>query len=230
MKGLMPAEDGGWWLLIDKPSGRTSFGIVAVVRRITGIRKIGHAGALDPDATGLLVLALGRATKQLGKPLSGYKAYETTVQLGLCSPTLDLDAPWTIEIEPPLFEEDDIRQALRRIREKGEQVPPMVSSLKREGRKLHELARKGLWLAREPRPVEIERLDLLRYDTDTGEVELAVAGGGGLYVRVIAEDLGGELGLPAALTRLRRTQVGDWSIEDATDLETAAREWPEGTA
>jgi tRNA pseudouridine55 synthase len=223
-------EGGGWWLLIDKPAGWTSFDVVARTRSISGIKKIGHAGALDPDATGLLVLALGRATKQLGKPLSGFKAYRTTVQLGLCSPTGDLDAPWTLQVKPPGFETAEIRSALERIRTRGEQVPPMMSSLKREGRKLHKLARRGLFLAREARPIEIDRLELLRYDPAAGKIELEVAGGGGLYVRVVAEDLGAELGIPAALTRLRRTQVGHWTIDDATDLETVAREWPEGTA
>ncbi len=226
MKGLHPIENG-YWLLIDKPAGWTSFDVVAKVRGITRIRKAGHAGTLDPMATGLLVLGLGKATKLLHTGLEGGKSYEADVKLGLASPSCDLDAEWTFDTFVPRFESARIENALQQIQSRGYQVPPMVAALKKQGQPLHKLFRKGLWLELDERPVTIDELEILEYAPEFNRVRLKIAGGGGLYVRSVARDLGLLLGVPAALTALRRTSVGPWSIEEATDLKSFEERWPE---
>lgn len=215
----------GWWVLIDKPPGITSFDVVARVRRITGIRRIGHAGSLDPAATGLLVIAVGSATRQIETRFATDKSYRAEARLGLLSPSWDADAEWTMEVRPPQFRREELEQALAEIVRTGSQVPPMISALKRQGRRLYQLAHRGWWIEREPREVRIERIELEEYQSSEGRFSFRVSGGGGMYVRSIAWETGLRLGIPCALTGLRRTAVGEFSIEDACSIEQFAEVW-----
>ncbi len=210
-------------ILIDKPAGWTSFDVCARIRAITGEQHVGHAGALDPMATGLLVVALGDATKTLGDRLEGAKAYRAEVTLGALSGTWDSDAPWTLTVQAPRFEASIIREALQAIQRQDALVPPMIASIKRKGVRLYKLAHQGWWLERDPRPVQIDALTLEACDSDAGVVTFTVAGGGGLYVRAIAHDLGVLLGTPALLTGLRRLKVGEYRVEDAVTMEAFER-------
>ena len=224
-KGLIPTDSGGSWLLIDKPAGITSHDVVDRVRRITGEKKVGHAGTLDPMATGLLVVALGKATKQLAEGLEGGKRYLATAQLGLMSPTGDRDAEWTIDVRCPVFKQERIEEVLDKLRSAKGQIPPMVAAIKRFGIPLYKMARRGWWLEREPRPVEIEELLLRNCDPALGTIEVEVAASGGFYVRALVNDIGAALGIPAALTVLRRLAVGPFQVEDAIGLEELETKW-----
>lgn len=209
--------DGGHLALIDKPAGMTSHDVVDRVRAISGEKKVGHAGTLDPMATGLLVIGVGRgATKMLAEGLVGGKRYLATVQLGLSSDTLDAEGD-TAEVEIPEFDDARIRNTLGQIQRQGKQTPPMISALKRFGVAMYKLARRGWWIEREAREVEISRLELVKKEGNS--LVLDVSGGGGLYIRSIARDLGIALGVPIALTALRRTEVGEWHVDQALTLE-----------
>jgi len=223
--GVIPADRGGCYLLIDKPAGKTSHDVVDRVRRITGEKKVGHAGTLDPMATGLLVIALGRATRSLTLGLEGGKSYRAVGQLGLLSPTGDEDADWTIPVRTRTWRREEIEAALNWIAARNVQVPPMVSAIKRAGIAMHKLARRGWWLEQEARHVTIDSLKLIDYTPGDGRVELEVAASGGFYVRSLLRDLGCCLGVPAALTGLRRLQVGGFRVEDAITLDQLQGSW-----
>lgn len=199
--------------------------MVDEIRAITGEKKVGHAGSLDPMATGLLLIAAGKATADLEKSLKGEKTYWATVCLGLGSPTWDRDAPWLLEVGPPEFERERINRILENIRTRGVQTPPMMAALKKHGQPLYKLARRGWWLERVPRKVTISTLELLEYEPGEGKVSVEVSGGGGLYVRSVARDMGTLLGVPAMLTELRRIAVGPYRVEDAITLDEFAEEW-----
>ncbi|PLX82147.1 MAG: tRNA pseudouridine(55) synthase TruB [Desulfuromonas sp.] len=205
------------FLLIDKPAGMTSFDVVRRVRRATGCRKIGHGGTLDPMATGLLPLALGRGTRLLEYLSDGDKAYLATVMLGVTTDTLDAEGE-VLERKPvPCFDREQIESACEFFRGQIEQVPPMYSALKHQGQPLYKLARSGRSVERAARQVTIHRLevDLLELPT----LELSIACSKGTYIRTLAADLGDNLGTGAHLTALRRTEHGPFRIEAAIGLE-----------
>ncbi|MDP8209006.1 MAG: tRNA pseudouridine(55) synthase TruB [Candidatus Electryonea clarkiae] len=222
--GIIPIS-GGWWVLIDKPAGLTSFDVVAEVRRITGQKKVGHAGSLDPMATGLLVVAVGKATRQLDQNLSGGKVYQAIIRLGAGSSTWDRDAKWLLEIKPPLFGVKRIHEELELICESDIQMPPMFAALKRFGKPLYRLAHKNKWIERESRPVKIESIELNSFDDKSGMVDISISGGGGVYVRSIARELGIRLGVPSLLSELRRTEVGAFKIDDSVSLDRLPEIW-----
>ncbi|MBZ0264182.1 tRNA pseudouridine(55) synthase TruB [bacterium] len=224
MDELFPEQDG-WIFLIDKPEGWTSFDVVKKVKSITGIKKIGHAGTLDPMATGLLVLAGGKATKTLTGGLSGSKRYTGTIQLGASSPTWDSDASYILKAHIPQFSEETICACLTEIKKQETQFPPMMAAIKKSGKRFYKLARQGFWILREKREVNIERLDYLEYNPELAQVAIDVEGSGGLYVRSIAHDLGCLLGVPALLQSLRRTEVQPYKIDDAISLDTLKEYW-----
>ncbi len=226
--GILPVPDGAW-ILIDKPTGMTSFDVVARVRRVTGIRKTGHAGTLDPMATGLLVVGVGKATKLLGEGLTGGKTYEAVATLGLASPTHDRDSDKVLTVKTIEFSRDQVETALQQLAARTKQTPPLMSALKVKGQKLHKVARRGWWLPRDPRPVDLETLTVLDYDAQTASVRFTVSGGGGTYVRSLVRDLGIELGVPAALTELRRVAAGPYNIEQCIPLESLEQRWGEFT-
>ena len=216
-------------LLIDKPAGLTSHDVVAEVRRILRVRRVGHTGTLDPFATGLLAVLVGRATR-LAQFLSGLeKEYEALIRLGYATDTGDVEGqPLTaVTAGTPAWSKDQIEMALDTLRGDIAQVPPMYSAKKQGGRKLYELARKGEEVERKPVRVRINSFEpinpsgeLLKDNLDgTFDFEVRVECSAGTYIRTLAEDFGKQLGVGAHLAELRRTRVGDFSIADAATLE-----------
>ena len=214
----------GGFLLVDKGGGWTSHDVVAKVRRIAGQKKVGHAGTLDPMATGLLVLALGRATRLLRFIQDLPKEYVARAQLGVATDTLDAEGA-VLEREPMAIDAADLRSAMARFVGPIMQVPPMVSALKVGGKRLYELAREGKEVEREARPVHIYELELTDFAPSAyPEVAFRVVCSRGTYVRTLADDLAAGLGGRAHLTELRRTRIGALQVGDAhtiADLEAA---------
>lgn len=223
-RGIVTLEAGRLFL-IDKPAGITSHDVVDRVRKLTGEKRVGHAGTLDPSATGLLVVGVGRgATRTLATKLDGSKRYRATARLGLASTTLDSEGE-LLEVTVPEFDRERLERVFETAGAMQTQVPPMISALKRNGVALYKLARRGWWIAREPRSVRIDELSLI--ELNGWEITFDVAGGGGLYVRTLVEQIGQLLGVPATLVKLRRTGIEPWRIEDALtleDFETMGRE------
>jgi tRNA pseudouridine55 synthase len=213
------------FLLIDKPVDWTSFDVVARLRRITGIRKIGHAGTLDPFATGLLVVAIGRgATKRLDEFMSKDKEYVATARLGAVSDTQDLTGEVTETPDSPIPTREQVESAAGKFRGPIMQVPPMYSAKKIGGQRLYDLARAGKEVEREPRPVTIHELEILDYRYPV--LKFRVVCSPGTYVRTLAYDLGQALGSSAYLSELRRTKSGNLSVADAKKItELNANDW-----
>lgn len=211
-------------LIIDKPAGLTSHDVVARVRKITGERRVGHTGTLDPFATGVLVVLLGRSTR-LAQFLSGdEKEYEAVIRLGFATETGDSTGARIPEtsVMSRSFSEEEIEGALASLRGEIDQTPPMHSAKKVDGRKLYELAHRGEQVERKPVRVKISEFEVtpLRVNEDaTRDLAARVACSAGTYVRVLAEDLGKHLGVGAHLAELRRTRAGEFKIEDAITLE-----------
>ena len=205
-------------LLVDKPATWTSFDVVNFVRARFNIPKVGHCGTLDPAATGLLVLVLGKFTR-ISNSLSGVdKVYDSTLQLGIETDSLDMDGNIIRQSDYSQVTEEALRETVLSFMGKSMQIPPMVSALKKDGKKLYELAREGVEIEREPRPIEV-------YDIKVNRVELpycdfTVHCSKGTYVRSIASDIGTKLGCGAVLTSLRRTAAGKFSIADAVTVDT----------
>jgi len=199
-------------LLVDKPRGVTSHDVVDVVRRGLGTRKVGHAGTLDPMATGLLLIGVGRATRLL-RFLGGLpKTYEGTLRLGVETTTLDADGDVVRETEVDLSEAD-VAAAMRALVGESLQRPPAYSAVKVGGRKLYEAAREGEHLEAEPRPIRVDAFDVVAFDVP--DVTFRVTCSGGTYVRVLAADVGAALSCGAHLTALRRTAIGPYAVDDA---------------
>lgn len=205
---------------IDKPEGMTSFLCVAILRRLLGVKKVGHAGTLDPNATGVLPLLVGRATKTLDRLPVHDKSYTATLRFGAVSDTLDVWGEVT-ETGAPLPTRAAIEAALPAFRGAIMQVPPMTSALKKDGVRLYELARQGIEIQREARPVTIYELDLLEYNEDAGELTFHCACSKGTYIRSICDDLGRALGCGAVMTALRRTAAAGYTLEDCITVEEA---------
>ncbi len=211
------------FLLIDKPAGITSFGVIARLRRITGVRRIGHAGTLDPFATGLLIVGVGRgATKHLGEYLGQRKTYEAVAMLGATTVTQDKDSDIVpIEgVEMPT--EAEVRAAIPRFTGPLQQTPPMFSAKKIDGKKLYELAREGIEVERKSVAVTVYSLELLSYVPPKLAFRATVSAG--TYVRTLAHDLGHALGTGAYLEKLRRTAIGGLSVAQASVIENVTPE------
>ena len=203
-------------LLIDKPPSKTSFSVVAELRKKTSLQKIGHTGTLDPFATGLLVMLLGKSwTKKAGLFLDHDKEYEATLYLGKATDTYDCDGKIIQEshFKPALQE---INTALLSFQGIYAQVPPMFSAKKIDGKRLYKLARKGIEIERKPVEVKIETT-LLNYSYPY--LSLRIKGSKGTYIRSIAQDLGERLGCFAHLSALKRTRSGPFCIQDSISLE-----------
>ncbi len=218
----MTAAPAAGFLLVDKPSGWTSHDVVAKVRNLLGVKKVGHAGTLDPMATGLLVLGLGRATRLLRFVQEAEKEYVAQAQFGVATDSLDADGA-VLTRDPMDIEERDVEAAMGRFRGSIMQVPPMVSARKVEGRRLYELAREGREVEREASPVTIYSLELTDFaPSDYPQVEFRVRCSKGTYVRTLADDLARALGGRAHLTELRRTRNGGLSVADAHSVDSIA--------
>lgn len=203
-------------LLLDKPLGLSSNAALQAAKKLYGARKAGHAGTLDPLATGLLVLLFGEATKLAGLLLEQEKEYLATLRLGQTTATGDAEGP-ILQTRGVAVEESAVQEALRRFLGEIEQRPPMHSALKRDGVPLYRLARKGIELPREPRRVRILELAMQRFEPPL--VDLLVRCSKGTYIRTLAEDVGAALGTGAHLAALRRTASGRFRIDDAVCLD-----------
>jgi tRNA pseudouridine55 synthase len=205
-------------LCMNKPEGFTSFDVVAKLRGITRTKRIGHAGTLDPMATGVLPVFLGRATKAISLLPDHTKRYTAGFQLGLTSDTLD--STGTILSRSHLtLTQQELLAALEQYRGTISQIPPMYSALKVEGKRLYELARQGKTVERKPRKVEIFQLELLSFDTKLQTGVLDVGCSSGTYIRTLCDDIGRDLGVGAVMTSLQRTEAAGFSLADSRTFD-----------
>lgn len=211
-------------LLVDKPGGMTSHDVVARARRVLSVRKVGHAGTLDPMATGLLVLGVGAATRLLGHLAGSDKTYDATIRLGQSTVTDDREGEVTATASAAAVGEDDVRAALAGQVGALEQVPSSVSAVKVAGRRSYDRVRAGEEVELAARPVTVHRIDvhrLTRPAPDLLDVEVTVSCSTGTYVRAIARDVGAALGVGGHLTALRRTSSGPFATDEARPVEEA---------
>lgn len=205
-------------LVVDKPTGMTSARVVSIVKRLLDIKKIGHTGTLDPMATGVLPLCIGEGTKVAGYLLAEDKVYEGEFLLGVETNTLDREGQVTRK-DPQaaaLVERDDVLAAMERLTGSIQQIPPMFSALKKDGRRLHKLARAGVEVEREPRSIQVHSFTLSHFADGRGR--FAVEASKGTYVRSLVFDLGRILGCGAHLSELRRTRSGRFGLDQAVTL------------
>lgn len=207
----------GQVLLIDKPVNWTSFNVVSRVRRLTKVKKVGHAGTLDPLATGLLIVCTGKKTKEISEYQAQRKKYTGIITLGKSSPSMDLATEITEKALPEDLSEERILSTRNKFLGNIEQIPPMFSALKHKGKALYKLARAGKEVERAPRQVEIFSFNITKVELP--DIHFEIACSKGTYIRVIADDFGKELGCGGILSLLRRTEIGDYKVEDACDLE-----------
>lgn len=212
----------GTMLLMDKPKDWTSFDVVNKIRHKLrhhlGIKKIkvGHAGTLDPMATGLLLVCTGKYTKQIEGITGMRKEYIAEVQLGATTPSYDAESEIDQSYPSDHITIDQIRAAAQQFLGDGQQVPPMFSAVKVGGQALYKLARKGKTIERKPRPIHIGTLDIIDYQNDTLTIKVECSKG--TYIRTLAYDLGKALDSGAYLTGLRRTSIGPYKVEDSIDV------------
>jgi tRNA pseudouridine55 synthase len=220
--------------VVDKPAGVTSHDVVGMLRRRFGERQVGHAGTLDPDATGVLVVAVGMSTKLLRFVEKTTKRYTGEVVLGTATSTLDASGDVIGSFDMSAVTLDDARRVVaEHLVGRIEQVPPMVSAIRVDGRRLHELAREGIEVERAPRPVTIDAF-VVDAGPEPGVLAIDVTCSAGTYIRTLADDLGRLLGGGAHLRNLRRTAVGDFTLAEAGSpdecellpVETAVRSLP----
>ncbi|MFA9431267.1 tRNA pseudouridine(55) synthase TruB [Egicoccus sp. AB-alg2] len=215
-------DDRDGVLVIDKPAGPTSHDVVQAVRRAAGQRRVGHTGTLDPPATGVLVVCLGRATRLVQYLQAGHKTYAAQMVLGVVTSTQDAEGEVLARVPARGIDERRVCEALTRFQGELLQVPPMVSAVKVAGERLHERARRGEEVERDARPVTVHDLVLDAYDDsdpDHPRVSFLVTCSAGTYVRTLAHDVGAELGVGASLTSLRRVANGPFTVDEAHDLD-----------
>jgi tRNA pseudouridine55 synthase len=211
-------------LVIDKPAGPTSHDMVDRIRKALRLRRVGHTGTLDPFATGVLPLCLGKATRLARFLAAGDKVYRATVRLGFATSTDDLTGTPVSETRPVDLEAEEIRAAVGRLEGRYDQVPPAYSARRIGGRRLYELARRGEAAPRPAKPITVHEIRLLDVDGDRLEIEVRCSSG--TYVRALARDLGADLGPGGHLTALRRTRSGSFGLEQSVpgdDLAEAPR-------
>ena len=211
-------------LLLDKPQGFTSHDVVAKLRRLTGERRIGHSGTLDPMATGLLVTFIGRATRAVEFAESDEKEYLASLRLGMTTDTQDTTGT-VLSTSPCGATEEDLVAVLPRFRGEQEQIPPMYSAIKQDGRKLCDLARRGVEVERKPRKIKIFRLSIIGNICE--DYLLDVVCSKGTYIRTLCNDIGAALGCGGCMSALRRIRAGGFSIDDAhtlTEIEQSGAE------
>lgn len=214
---LSPFSPFDGLLLVDKPSGLTSHDVVARIRRHFKFEKVGHGGTLDPSATGLLVLLIGRATKLSDRVMGADKTYEGRISLGTSTSTYDAEGEVTASGDCSEVTEEQLREAMLSLTGDIYQTPPMVSAVKKDGVPLYKLARKGKTVERPPRLVHVYEFRLL--DFGLPESGIRVRCTKGTYVRSLCHDVGEALGCHAHLASLRRTGSGNFTLDDATTLE-----------
>ncbi len=217
LEGILP---------VDKPQGCTSHDVVARLRRLTGVRKIGHAGTLDPMATGVLLLCLGRATRVVSYLTDAEKEYRFRVRLGVSTDTYDAEGQVVARSDAIPTDAETIRRAVAQFEGEIDQIPPMFSALKVGGRRLYDLARQGEVVERTARRVRIRLIEVERLSE--ADLDLRAVCSKGTYVRSLAQDLGQALGCGGHVTVLRRTRVGGVRVEDCETLEAIEKACGEG--
>ena len=214
---MQQSQGSGGILLVDKPGGVTSHDIVARARRALNTRKIGHAGTLDPMATGLLVLGVGHATRLLTYVVGLDKTYEATIRLGVTTDSDDADGVETARADAGGVADDAIHRGIRALSGPISQVPSTVSAIKIGGRRAYDIARAGEQVELKARDVVISRFEVrgIRRGVDVVDVDVVVDCSSGTYIRALARDLGADLGVGGHLTALRRTRIGPFDVADA---------------
>ena len=212
-------------MAFDKPYEWTSFALVAKVRwlisrRIGGKIKVGHAGTLDPLATGVMVICTGKATKRIEQLQAGVKEYVATLKLGATTPSFDLEHPVDATYPTAHITEQLVREVLPRFEGEIMQVPPVFSACKVEGKRAYDLARKGKEVELRAKPLRIDEIELTDCRLENQEITLRIVCSKGTYIRALARDIGQALSSGAHLTALRRTRVGDCSVEKCFTIET----------
>lgn len=205
------------FVLINKPAGVTSFKVTGAIKRKTGEKRCGHAGTLDPLATGVLPIMIGRATRLIDLIDDNRKVYKASLIFGMTTDTLDCDGE-VLTDQPVNVDEGDIRQALKKFEGEIEQIPPMYSALSKDGVKLYELARKGIEVERNPRKATVFNIELLSFDgIDTAEIIVECSKG--TYIRTIIDDLGVDLGCGAYMNRLERVRGSGFTVEQCITID-----------
>lgn len=203
-------------ILIDKAKGLTSFSVVHKVRKAVNVKKVGHAGTLDPEATGLLIICTGKKTKEIYKYQESSKTYTGIIHLGKSTPSMDAETEFSEEKSLDGIGYDEIEEVRKTFLGNIKQMPPMYSAIKHKGKSLYEYARKGVEITRELRDVTISKFEIT--ETDLPELHFEIVCSKGTYIRVIADDFGKRLGCGAYLKSLRRTAIGNYKVEDALEI------------
>jgi tRNA pseudouridine55 synthase len=209
--------DQGLFLLVDKPIGWTSFDVVNKLRYILGTKRIGHAGTLDPLATGLLIVCAGKMTKSIDSFQGMEKEYTGKLMLGQTTPSYDLETKPGPAMETNHLMQEDIVRASKAFIGKIQQVPPAHSSIKVDGKRAYSYARKGKEVLLKPREIEIKEFDIVDFQNPV--VSFRVECSKGTYIRSLANDLGKSLGIGAYLSELRRTRIGNYNVNDAETID-----------
>jgi tRNA pseudouridine55 synthase len=213
-------------VIVDKPAGWTSHDVVGKMRRLAGTRKVGHAGTLDPMATGVLIVGVEKATRLLGHLALTEKSYDAVIRLGQCTNTDDAEGEVTATASAAAVTEEDLRAAVTRLTGPIEQIPPQVSAIKVDGRRAYKRVRDGEEVALKARRVTVYDFALgdLRYEGDFLDVSATVTCSSGTYIRALARDLGAALGVGGHLSFLRRTRVGPYDLAQARTIDQLTEE------
>lgn len=209
--------DLGETILIDKPFRWTSFHVVHKIRKAVGVKKVGHAGTLDPMATGLLIICTGKKTKEISKYQDLEKTYTGIVTLGKITPSMDLETDIIEEKSLGNITKEKILESKEKFTGEIFQIPPMYSAVKYKGKSLYKFARKGKKVKREPRKVYVSKFNIIKINLP--DIFFEISCSKGTYIRVIANDLGINLGCGAVLSSLRRTKIGNYSVEDSLSID-----------
>jgi len=210
-------------ILIDKPSGPTSFQIVSKIRKITSVKKVGHSGTLDPNASGLMIICTGKKTKEMDRFINLNKTYSGIIRLGLNSPSMDTETECSEIPIPENLDEKKIIEARNNFLGEIQQIPPMYSAVKVGGKKLYNLARKGKSIDRESRKIFIEKFEINKIDLP--DIHFTITCSKGTFIRVIADDFGKKLNTGGILLELRRTGIGDFQVDDAFTISSFSRQF-----
>ena len=214
----MQYNDFSGLLLVDKPIGITSFKLVHIIKKIFNVKKVGHCGTLDPLASGLMIVLVGKYTKFQDKFMKQDKVYYAEIKLGLKTDSGDLDGKIISQSDFSHVTKELIKTACKSFVGKINQIPPMYSALKVNGQKLYELARKGIIIDRKPREITIYSIDLIDYKNDTFSIRVQCSSG--TYIRTLAEDIGTKLNTDTVLTKLVREQIGNYKLSNAASIDT----------
>ncbi|MDX5339624.1 MAG: tRNA pseudouridine(55) synthase TruB [Cyclobacteriaceae bacterium] len=218
----MQQEPYGEVFLIDKPLEWTSFDVVKKVRNALRIKKVGHAGTLDPLATGLLIVCAGKMTKQIETFMGQEKEYTGTFVIGATTDSFDLEKPVIPVADPSGITLEQVKMAVSQLTGDILQIPPMHSAIKVDGKRVYEAARAGKEVKMDPRPVQVREFEITRFEGN--EVDFRISCSKGTYIRSLARDLGEILGVGAYLKHLCRTRIGDFLLTDAKELLTLVEE------